>query len=251
MSENKRILGQSSDPREAALESLFSNYNSDSITVIDLPSKGKFYKDFKGIEIEALTYLDEQNILASKDSNIDIVARLLEKSTKGVPVDELLSMDKIFLLMKVRELSYGDSYEFKVTCPKCTTDVTTDLILSKHLNKTDIPDDLQEPRTIKLPKLGVDAEVRFPRSREEIFLKDTESIYQNIYKFVVSLNGTQDPIFISKALKRLHIMDMKKLITEVVNSDYGVDPRFIFECPECSFTETLSIPLDANFFSVS
>jgi hypothetical protein len=251
MSENKRILGNDLDPRESALDSMFLNYESDSVTVLDLPSKGKFYKDFKGIEIEALTYLDEQNILSSKGSNIDVVSKLLEKSTRGVPVDDLLSMDKVFLLMKVRELSYGDSYEFKVTCPNCSTDVNTDLTLSKHLNKTDIPDDLEEPRIVKLPKLKVKAEVRFPRSREEVFLKDTESIYQNIYKFVVSLDGKSDPIFISKALKRLHIMDIKKLISEVVTSKYGVDPRFIFECPECSHSETLAVPLDANFFSVS
>ena len=71
------------------------------------------------------------------------------------------------------------------------------------------------------------------------------------YKFVVSVQGNKDPVFISKAIKRLHIMDMKKLISEIVQSDYGVDPRFVFECPECKHSETMSIPLDINFFSVS
>jgi len=160
-------------------------------------------------------------------------------------------MDKIFLLMKVREASYGDNYEFKVTCPNCSTDVTTDLILSKHLNMVTVPDSIEDPRTITLPKLNVEAEIRFPRSKEESFLKDTESIYQNAYRFVLSIAGNKDPIFISKAIKRLHIMDVKKLVSEIVSSEYGVDPRFIFECPECKHEETMSIPLDINFFSVS
>ena len=115
----------------------------------------------------------------------------------------------------------------------------------------EIPDDMEDPRTITLPKLKAEVEIRFPRSREESFLKDTETIYANVYKFVVSVQGNKDPVFISKAIKRLHIMDMKKLISEIVQSDYGVDPRFVFECPECKHSETMSIPLDINFFSVS
>lgn len=251
MSKNTKIVEGGRDPRESLLDDLFSNYDSDGITVLDLPSKGKFYSGFQGVEINPLTYLDEQNILGSKDINVDIVSKLLEKSTGGVDVGELLSMDKIYLLMKVREASYGDEYEFKVTCPQCSTDVKTELILSKHLNMVAVPDDLEDPRTITLPKLKAKVEVRFPRSREESFLKDTESIYQNVYKFVVSVEGNKDPIFISKAIKRLHIMDMKKLISEIVQSEYGIDPRFVFECPECSHSDTMAIPLDINFFSVS
>ena len=160
-------------------------------------------------------------------------------------------MDKVYLLMKVREASYGEDYEFKVTCPECSTDVTTNVILSKHLNMVTVPDDIGDPRTITLPQLKAKVEVRFPRSKEEVLLKDTESIYRNAYKFVVSIEGNKDPIFISKAIKRLHIKDTKKLISEIVQSEYGVDPRFIFECPECNHSETMSIPLDIHFFSVS
>lgn len=251
MSKNTKIMEGGKDPRETALDELFSDYSSDGITVLDLPSKGRFYEGFQGIEINPLTYLDEQQILGSRDANIDIVSKLLEKSIEGVDVGNLLSMDKIFLLMKVREASYGDEYDFKVTCPQCATDVKTQLILSKHLNMKEIPDDMEDPRTITLPKLKAEVEIRFPRSREESFLKDTETIYANAYKFVVSVQGNKDPVFISKAIKRLHIMDMKKLISEIVQSDYGVDPRFVFECPECKHSETMSIPLDINFFSVS
>jgi hypothetical protein len=97
----------------------------------------------------------------------------------------------------------------------------------------------------------VKAEVRFPRSREEIFLKDSEEIYKNIYRFVISIDGNADPVFISKALKRMHIQDIKKLINEINKGEYGVNPRFIFECPECTHTETMAVPMDVSFFSVS
>lgn len=251
MSENKQIVEKREFSRESALDDLFSNYSDDTLTVLDIPSRGKFYNGFKGIEIKALTFLDEQNILTSKDNNNDLVSRLLEKTITGVNVDELLTMDKMYLLMKVREVSYGDSYDFNITCPQCNTEVKTSLELSEHLNMNQIPEELEDPRKFKLPKLNVDIEVRFPRNREEIFLSSPEDFYKNVYRFVTSIDGKSDPVFISKALKRMHIRDTKKIMSEINKGEYGVDPKFIFECPECSYLETMAVPLDVSFFSVS
>tara|TARA_R100001509_G_scaffold143375_2_gene99098 strand:- start:71 stop:817 length:747 start_codon:yes stop_codon:yes gene_type:complete len=248
MSENKPIVEQNS--RDSELDSLFSNYSENSLTILDIPSKGKFYQGFQGIEVKPLTYLDEQKILGSKTTE-DVVSKLLEKSIEGVNVNELLSMDKIYLLMKVREASYGDNYQFNITCPNCNSDIHSELVLSEHLNMNQVPDDLSDPREVDLPKLKVKAVVRFPRSKEDVFLKDLESSYSNLYRFVISINGNSDPIFVSKAIKRMHILDVKKLISEIGKPEYGVDPRFLFECPECSHTETMAVPLDVNFFSVS
>tara|TARA_A100001515_G_scaffold140211_1_gene135643 strand:+ start:1260 stop:2015 length:756 start_codon:yes stop_codon:yes gene_type:complete len=251
MSVNKQIQSSSEDPRETALNELFSNSTEDSLTITELPSKGKFYPGFQGVEVKPLTFLDEQKVLNAKDSNSDIVSKLLEKTVEGVNVDELLFMDKMFLLMKVREISYGENYEFNITCPACASEIKTSLILSEHLNMTQVPDDLSDPREIELPKLKAKAEVRFPRSREEVFLGDSEEVYKNIYRFVISINGNKDPVFISKALKRMHIRDIKKIVSEINKGEYGVNPRFIFECPECNHTETMAVPLDVGFFSVS
>ena len=251
MSENKQIIENSGDPREDALNSLFGDTQDEGISITELPSRGKFYEGFQGVEVEALTFLDEQKILNSKDGNIDIVSKLLDKSLKGVNVEDLLAMDKMYLLMKVREVSYGDNYEFNITCPGCGSEIKTSLTLSEHLNMTQVPDDLEDPREIELPRLKVKAQVRFPRSREEVFLSDSEEVYKNMYRFVVSIDGNPDPVFISKALKLMHIQDIKKLITEINKGEYGVNPRFIFECPECSHTETMAVPMDVGFFSVS
>ena len=251
MSKNKQIVGGSGDPREDALNELFSDSGDDTLTITDLPSKGKFYQGFQGVEVKPLTFIDEQKILNAKDTKVDIVSKLLEKSIEGVNVDELLSMDKMFLLMKVREVSYGDNYEFNITCPACTSEIKTSLNLSEHLNMTQVPDDLGDPREVTLPRLKVKAEVRFPRSREEVFLNDSEEVYKNMYRFVVSIDGNNDPVFISKALKRMHIQDIKKIISEINKGEYGVNPRFIFECPECRHNETMAIPMDVSFFSVS
>tara|TARA_S200002703_G_scaffold157193_1_gene164470 strand:- start:2033 stop:2788 length:756 start_codon:yes stop_codon:yes gene_type:complete len=251
MSENKQIAGGGPESRDQILDELFKNTSEETLTITDLPSKGKFYEGFQGVEVSPLTYLDEQNILGSRDPNGDLVSKLLAKSVKGVVIDDLLSMDKMFLLMKVREVSYGETYDFNITCPSCKTDVKTSLILSENLNMNEVPDDLTDPREVELPKLKTKASVRFPRSREEIFLKDSETVYKNLYRFVISINDNSDPVFISKALKRMHLQDIKKLISEVTKGEYGIDPRFIFQCPSCGHEETMAVPMDVGFFSVS
>jgi hypothetical protein len=251
MGQNKQILGNSGADRDSALDALFGDLKDDTVTITELPSRGKFYEGYQGIEIKPLTYLDEQRILTTRDGNIDLVSKLLEKTVEGVSIENLLSMDKMYLLMKVREASYGDQYDFTVACTNCSTDVKASINLSEHLNLNMIDEDLEDPRTFKLPKLGVDVSVRFPRSKDEVFLKDGESTYKNIYRFIISIDGNSDPIFISKAVKRMHIQDVKKIISETTKGEYGIDPKFIFECPECSFAETMSIPMDVGFFSVS
>tara|TARA_R100001509_G_scaffold43822_4_gene23762 strand:- start:1946 stop:2701 length:756 start_codon:yes stop_codon:yes gene_type:complete len=251
MSQNRKIKESSGDARDDALDALFKDYQNEPVTITNLPSKGKFYSGYQGIELKPLTFLDEQKILSSKGANVDIVSKLLEKTVEGVDIEELLSMDKMFLLMKVRELSYGDKYDFNITCPNCTSEIQTSLNLSENLNMTQVPDDLSDPREIMLPRLKVKAEVRFPRSREEVLLSSPEEVYKNMYRFVVSVDDNPDPVFISKALKRMHIQDVKTIMAELNKGEYGVNPRFIFECPECSHTETMAIPMDVNFFSVS
>tara|TARA_Y100001972_G_scaffold104939_1_gene132185 strand:+ start:2444 stop:3190 length:747 start_codon:yes stop_codon:yes gene_type:complete len=248
MSKNVKITG---DSREEALDILFGDASDESQVIIDLPSRGNFYPGFKGIEIKPLTFSDEQKILGSRNPQEDLVSKLLEKTISGVDVDDLVSMDKMFLLMKVREISYGENYEFSITCPACDTSVQTSLHLSDHLNIKKVPEDLEDPREIMLPKLKVKAKVRFPRSREEVLITNPDDIIKNIYRFVTSINDNKDPVFISKAIKRMHIMDVKKIVGEVSMTDYGINPKFIFECPECNYSETMSVPLDVGFFSVS
>jgi hypothetical protein len=58
-------------------------------------------------------------------------------------------------------------------------------------------------------------------------------------------------VFISKAIDMMEIADVKKIYKEVNNTHYGIDPRFVFKCGKCEHKETLAVPIDSDFFSVS
>lgn len=251
MSEIRKIAGSNMNNQEQILKELFKNMPENETWQVDLPSKGKFYSNFTGATVTALTYQEEERILNSKGKGSEVINMLIDACVMGVKVSDLLTMDKLFLLMKIRELSYGSEYQFPIACSNCNKEIITTLELDKHFVVKEIPDDLTDPRKIKLPKLGVTAEVIFPRSRDEAYLEDSKTVLKNLFRFVTSLGEITDPILISKALKKMHIQDIKTIMKGVNKDEYGIDPRFMFDCPSCKTVTLMGIPLGVDFFSVS
>lgn len=237
--------------RDKLLDEMFANSESLGEITIELPSRGKFYEAKGKITIDPLTFEEEQKILTSSKDGSELINMLIKKCVNGIDVDDLLLFDRYYLLMKLREASYGPEYKFSVTCPHCSNEAHSEINLSDGLNITPVEDDLTDPRAFKLPRLGVEAVVKFPRVRDEHFLATSEEANKNTFRFVKSIDGNDDPVFINKVLKRLSIVDMKTIVKEINRGEYGVDPRFVLECPSCKETTTMAIPLDIDFFSVS
>ena len=251
MSEIRKIAGNNVASHDSVLNELFKNMPEGESWEVSLPSKGKFYTNFTGATVTALTFQDEERILNSKGKGSNIINMLVDTCVQGVNVQELLTMDKLFLLMKIRELSYGSEYEFPIGCTQCHKEIITTIDLDSHFKIKEVPEDFTDPREITLPKLGVDVKVVFPRTRDEAYLEDSKTVIKNLYRFVISLGEITDPVLISKAIKRMHIQDVKTIIKEVNREEYGIDPRFMFECPSCKNSTLMAIPLGVDFFSVS
>jgi hypothetical protein len=232
MTEIRQIKGKSSEDYEELLDRMFESSDSPQTLIVDLPSKCKFYRNASEVTINPLTFEDEAKILNSKGKGNDIINMILENCVRGINVPDLLQIDKLFLLMKVREASYGAVYKFS-------------------LDVTYVSDDFEDTRPVMLPKIGVEALVRFPRNSEEIYFSNPETLAKNLYKFVIAIDEREDPVFISKAIKRMHIVDVKTIANEVTKGEFGLDPRFLFECPSCDHKTMMEIPLDAAFFSVT
>ena len=251
MSEIREIKGRDSASYDDLLDSMFSNVESPTDLIVDLPSKGRFYSNIEEVVVSPLTFEEEQRILNSKGKGTDVINLILSKCVKGVVIPDLVQMDKLFLLLKVREASYGSDYKFNLACPACGEEIKTEIDVANDLNVNYVPDSLEDPRTITLPRLGVEALIRFPRNREELYFKDAETLSRNLYRFVLSLGGQEDTVFVSKAIKRMHIIDVKTIANEITKGEFGLDPRFMFECPSCGHNSMMEIPLDASFFSVT
>lgn len=236
--------------RDRKLNELFANAPEISMAV-EPPSRGKFYKNYKGITVTPLLFEDEQRILLARSSDIDPVDEIITKCVHGVDVKDLLSMDKVYLLLKIKEVSYGPEYKFSVVCPACKTSSDITINVSEHININYVPEELEDPREITLPVLKAKVKVRFPRNYEAHYMANWEDSYTNTYRFVLSINDDSDPVFISEALKRMHIRDRKVILSEITKSDIGVDPKFQFNCVHCNHDTVMGVPFTASFFSVS
>jgi len=237
--------------RDARIDSLFSDAPVETDVIIKLPTEGRFYPSKRAeIVISPIKFEDEKQLSTSVRSGINPVNLLLSKCVKGFDTNSLLLIDKILILLKIREISYGENYPAHVVCPKCSAEADINIDLNK-LVVNYLPQDILDPREITLPKLKKTAKVRFPRVSDEQFLNNQEQIYNNIWRFVVELDGTSDPVFISRAIPRMHIRDIKFILNNILRTDLGLDPKFILHCSECGGESLMTVPINENFFSVT
>lgn len=250
MAIDKKITQTMDSERQNVLDKLLENIPAETNVILTLPSENKFYNNVSQIMLSPMTFENEKNIVANLKRDIDPVNTLLADCVKGINISELLLFDKIYILMKLRQISYGDEYTFRVECPKCSreSDVTMSL---KDLIVTTAPSELKDPREITLPVSKRKVKVRFPRVKDEPYLVTPEMVNENIYKLVESVEGINDILLINQFIKKLPLRDIKTIIKEINRTDLGLDPRVLFECPKCFKETEMAVPITANFFSVS
>ena len=237
--------------QESKLKDLFGEIPLESETIVKLPSEGRFYKNKTSeLTISPIKFEDEKSLTVSQKNNINPVNLILEKCVHDFEVHNLLLIDKLYLLLKIREISYGAEYPAIITCPACAAKSEIKINLS-NLIVNQMPEDLEDPREISLPKLKKKVKVRFPRVSDERFLNTSEQIYNNIWRFVVELNGEKDPVFISQAIPKMPIMDIKFIISNIMRNDLGLVPKFLYDCEACGEMSEMEIPINENFFSVT
>jgi|688.fasta_scaffold06158_15 hypothetical protein len=233
------------------LDEIFANLPTETETVVELPSKSKFYGN-NNISVRPMTFEDEKSMVMAKKENADSLNTLLSRCVKGVAVQDILLMDKFVLILKLREISYGENYDVIIPCQNCGFDNKMTFNLSQ-LNMNKIEDDVTNPREIELPITKVTLQVRYPKVSDEVYLKDENSVYGNLWRFVISLNGSRDPVLISNFIKdpRLPLKDIHVLIKEITGVQYGVDTKVKYECNSCKVVSLTNLPLGSDFFTVS
>jgi hypothetical protein len=233
---------------EEALEDLFSEYNSSKIE-IELPSRGKGYtKTSKVVSIRTMDYEDEK-FIASYTGN-SLMDDLIKRCSSNIDLDELYLEDKLFLYYKVREASFGNKAKLESQCAKCSHINSLEVDLSK-LSINYANDDFVDPKVVYLPGLKKEAEVRKIRNGDQDFVTNNETTLNNIWRFVLRIGEIEDPIVISKAVKRLSSADVRTLVNSVTETDFGIDSRVKYKCSACSFDNLASVGLSLDFFTMN
>tara|TARA_R110000824_G_scaffold232537_1_gene420648 strand:- start:1126 stop:1896 length:771 start_codon:yes stop_codon:yes gene_type:complete len=236
---------------EAVIADLLKDVPIQDAIGVELPSRNKFYKLLNGAQqifVRPMTFADEKALVSTKHANVDVLNVLLARCVSNVDVPSLLLMDKLFLIMKIREISYGNDYKVTINCPSCRREnkVSFDLSL---LQTRFIEEDFEIPIPVKLPVLKKEITIRLPRVADEGYLQNAEISAANLWRFIESVDGHTKKTIVSGVLGKLPIKDMHTILKTINSDNYGIDPNVRFACTYCSHHEAMELPISADFFT--
>ena len=213
--------------------------------VVSLPSKGIFYKPKKeSVKVGYLTALDE-NMLMSPNVFKDGLAYNLLKSKiyePGFDVSQLLAVDVQAILIFLRNTSFGNDYNLKLTDPKTNTSFDLvynleeiDFIESKHQPNSDGYFTYQNTTTnnnIKVRLLNLGDQKELEKLNEQ-YPKGMIApiVTKKLEKQIVEIDGNKDKGDIGKFINTLPIKESKLL------------QKFIIECePSINLKKSVYAP---------
>ena len=235
---------------------------------IQLPSMGKFYDGTDGpvdglIEIRPMTGEEEQ-ILATPRfvKKGTVIDKIFEKCVRQhIRPEKLLGVDRTYMLIFLRGISYSQYYDVEIKCPECSHKFTNTIDLNT-LELTACPDNFgrdslsdvlpksQLPFTYRLPLGGDENDVqnyRDTRSRKFEGAEDDTAAYR-IALLLEDVSGVKDKLQIKIIANNLPISDLNYIRNLVNDPPFGVNTEVDMLCPSCLHEFQVDLPLESGFF---
>jgi len=236
---------------------------------ITLPSKGKFYDgddcpEGGVIHVRPMTG-DEEAILSTtrfirKGQAMDMIFRNCVQ--EAVKPERWLIVDRNYLLIYLRGISYGHEYEIEARCPNCSnkfpTEINLDRLFLNFCPETFGPPDLVGTLPVTKYKFSYrlqtatdDKLITEHRERRARTLGDTALDDTNAYRLALLVNdieGLTDKQALFTLISRLPIGDITHLRNLVNEPPFGVDTKWGLSCPSCAENFEVEMPYESNFF---
>jgi hypothetical protein len=225
---------------EEILSDLFSDMPLYDKAEISLPSG-------EVVKIKPITFEEEKLLINSAKNRKDPLNILIDRCVEG-NTDDILFIDKIFILFKLREISFGNKYKFSITCPSCK-DVDSYEVEIDKLPINPLED--SEPVKIKLPMCKKTVTVRRASTSDEKFIGDSDLLMSNLWRFVKDVEDISKKTIVSKFLERLPAGDVNTIIATVMCKGYGLQTEVGIKCNSCNASNFIELPLTKDFFTVS
>jgi len=219
---------------------------------VKLPSLGKPYQgvwDSESVRIKPFGFAEERAIrtISSEDQGKDTIDYLFSHCVEGPDPESYTLPDKEFLLFKLRQISYGDTYPVDQKCDSCGKSNK-----GLKLKISNIPvnylESWESSMKVTLPDSELEVVYRTPRSSDDTDIVDP---INNISKFIKTIGGYGDSIIIKKVLLELSAKDISVLRTKIFDISYGLDKLVFFECIHCKKENSMILPLNEHFFTAS
>lgn len=235
---------------------------------IVLPSKGAFYNGTDGpangvLHIRAMTGEEEQILstprYVKRGTAINMIFQRCLK--ENIKTDNLLTLDRTYMLIWLRGVSYGHEYEVDIKCPECDKKFSHTINLNE-LMVNYCPDDFTPPLTDILPKSEYNFIWHLPRGMDENKVQEyrdkrmkefgdngiDDSIIYRMALMLDEIEGVKDKTELMLLLKKLPTQDVSYLRSLVLDTPFGVDTKCQITCKSCYHDFEVELPLEASFF---
>ena len=239
---------------------------------IPLPSRGVVYPPEsplhgqETVEVRAMT-AREEDILTSRAliKKGTVITELIKSCLidKRIDVSKMLSGDRNALMVALRITGYGADYNVEVDCPSCNTKSKQTFSLS----------DLElKPLEVQPVQPGVNLfEVQLPVTKKNVRFKfltgaDEEEIMviqerkkkagnmadnvvtTRLQFSLVEVDGKTDKNLINAFIRNLPARDSLHIRQVIDQAEPGIDMKSYMDCPSCSESSEVRIPLGPSFF---
>lgn len=233
-----------------------------------LPSRGVFYSGndapVNGIlHVRAMTGEEEQILstprYVKRGSSVNMIFQRCIK--EKIKADSLLSVDRTYLLIWLRGISYGHEYEVEIKCDECDKKFNYTINLS-DLMVNYCPADFAPPLMDTLPKSGYKFTWHLTRGVDENKVQDyrdrklkefgesgtDDSLTYKIALMLDEIENVTDKTELMLLLKKLPIQDVAYLRSLTMEPPFGVDTKCQITCPSCYHDFEVDLPMEASFF---
>lgn len=241
-----------------------------------VPSRGVLYEgqlpDGK-VSYHPMTATEEKLLAGGSRGGVSVIDSILKSCMPDLPmpVDDLLTNDKYFILLVLRAQSYGSIYKFPVKCEGCEKKFVHEVNLgfSDEEGTEDtflvnvLSDDTVEPFEVKLPSSGDVLKFRLLRGKDEKAIQrfaesaaskgkqagDPSYIYR-LSRHIVAINDNSEltSFEIQDYVSNMIGMDSNALRNAIEKADCGVDTTVKAICPLCDEENEFSLPMTPEFF---
>jgi len=221
--------------------------------LLDLPSRGKSYRDHDGsIQIKAFTYKEEKKLRSIRKVNQanNIIKSLFGDCVRGLDYDSMTLEDKNYIMFKLREISYGDKYIIEANCTECSAENRLNLLISE-IPVEYAADEFSEPMEITLPDSDQVVTYVKPRAKDEPYVEDMATLTENLWRFALSIGAHTDKKILRKFFEKTTVRDIAFFRESISKSHYGFTKKIAFDCASCGETIETFVPFNESFFSVS
>lgn len=217
---------------------------------VTLPSNGLFGGP-KEITIRAMTTKEEKILVSSKD--FSVFSRLVKSccvEPKDLNIDLLHQSDIMYLTYALRQITFGDTYSQKVTCPECGVEQEIEVNISEMEVTVLDTENIEEKLKVELPVNGDTLQLKLlsfgdnKRLEKQAKMKMAKGVIKNQddYEFLIKLmelivtkNGEEFESFEAKRqyTDTLNMRDLMTIQNAIKGIEFGLDPTLIRVCSSC------------------